>query len=96
MTAPRDVDPTDRLDDKTRALVRLAALLATSTCRSSYLDQVGRARAAGATDEQIVDVLVAVAPTIGMAHLVAATPSLALGLGVDLDGAFEGTIGPWG
>src|SRR3954452_16177633 len=78
---------TDGLDAKTGALVRLAALLAigagTASCRSA----VGRAYAAGATDEELVGVLVAVAPAVGAARLVAAAPCLALAIDYDVDEA---------
>jgi len=84
-----DADHSDRLDDKTRALVRLAALVATGAEGCSAREHVAAALTAGATDEEIVDVLLAVASTIGMARLVAAAPPLALGLGLDLDRAFE-------
>ena len=50
---------------------------------------VARAIAAGATAGEVVDVLVCVARTVGMAQLVAAAAPIALGLGVDVDRAFE-------
>jgi 4-carboxymuconolactone decarboxylase len=77
-----------RLDLKTLALVRLAALLSmpapTESCRLS----VELAHAAGATDAEIVGVLVAVGPTVGSARLVAAAPRLALAIGYDVDDDF--------
>jgi 4-carboxymuconolactone decarboxylase len=77
------------LDPKSRALVRLAALLAldagTASCRST----VECAYAAGATDEEIVGVLVAIAPTIGAARVVAAAPRLALAIDYDVGDADE-------
>jgi alkylhydroperoxidase/carboxymuconolactone decarboxylase family protein YurZ len=81
------------LDPKTAALVRLAALLSigaeTTSCRAS----VDRAYATGATDEEIVGVLVAVAPAVGAARVVAAAPRLALAIDYDLEGvddAYDG------
>jgi 4-carboxymuconolactone decarboxylase len=78
------------LDAKTAALVRLAALLsvgaATVSCRAS----VDVARAAGATDEEIVGVLVAVGPAVGAARLVTAAPRLALAIDYDIAEADEG------
>ena len=41
--------------------------------------------AAGATDEEIVGVLVAVAPVVGMARAGSAAPELALAVGCDLE-----------
>lgn len=77
------------LDPKTGALVRLAALLAidagTASCRSA----VERAYATGASDEEIVGVLVAVAPAVGAARVVAAAPRLALAIDYDVDEADE-------
>jgi alkylhydroperoxidase/carboxymuconolactone decarboxylase family protein YurZ len=73
------------LDPKTHALVRLGALLsldaATDSCRLS----VDLARAAGATEEEIVGALVAVGPAIGFARLVTVAPRLALAIGYDID-----------
>lgn len=80
-----------RLDDRTRALVRLGALVATGAGPMSYQRQVAEAHAAGATDEEVLDTLIAVSPTVGLAHLVSATVGLALALGYDIDAAFEGT-----
>jgi 4-carboxymuconolactone decarboxylase len=83
---PAETSP-DRggLDPKTHALVRLGALLsieaATDSCRLS----VDLARAAGATEEEIVGALLAVGPAIGFARLVAVAPRLALAIGYDID-----------
>jgi hypothetical protein len=41
-----------------------------------------------------MDTLVAVSPTVGLAHLVSATAGVALGLGYDVDAAFEGLDDP--
>ncbi len=77
------------LDAKSNALVRLAALLsigaATSSCRSA----VERARGAGATDSEIVGVLVAVAPVVGGARVVGAAPRLALAIDYDVEDVAE-------
>ena len=73
------------LDDKTRALVRLAGLIALEAAPASYQWGVACAVAAGATDEEIVGVLVALAPVVGMARTGTAAPELALAVGCDLD-----------
>jgi alkylhydroperoxidase/carboxymuconolactone decarboxylase family protein YurZ len=83
-----------RLDDRTRALVCLGALVATGAGPTSYRRHVRRALAAGATPEDVMDTLVAVSPTVGLAHLVSATAGVALGLGYDVDAAFEGLDDP--
>ena len=38
----------------------------------------------GATEEQIIDVLLAVAPVVGLARVTSSTPELALALGYDV------------
>lgn len=43
----------------------------------------------GATVEEIVGVLIAVAPTVGVARIVSAAPELALAVGYDIDSALE-------
>ncbi|HEY1597859.1 MAG TPA: carboxymuconolactone decarboxylase family protein [Thermoleophilaceae bacterium] len=78
-----------RLDAKTHALVRVAALLAIRAGPSSYQASVEIALAAGASVDEIVGILVAVAPTIGLGRVVSAAPELALALGYDVDAALE-------
>ncbi|HEY6780243.1 MAG TPA: carboxymuconolactone decarboxylase family protein [Thermoleophilaceae bacterium] len=77
------------LDAKTAALVRLAALLAVGAATVSCRVTVERARAAGATDEEVAAVLVAVGPAVGAARLVGAAPRLALALDQDIEGMDE-------
>jgi alkylhydroperoxidase/carboxymuconolactone decarboxylase family protein YurZ len=77
---------TSGLDPKVHALV---ALLALDAAPASYQWVVGAALASGATLEEIVGVLIAVAPTVGVARVVSAAPELALALGYDIDKALE-------
>jgi 4-carboxymuconolactone decarboxylase len=77
------------LDEKTAALVCLAALLALRASASSYRDCVGRALAAGASIDEVIDTLRVVAPSVGLARVVSAAPGLALALGYDIDSALE-------
>ena len=77
------------LGAKTRALVRLGALLALGAAPVSYQWSVGAALDAGATPEEVLGVLIAVAPIVGIARIVLAMPDVALSLGYDLDAAFE-------
>ena len=77
------------LDPKTHALVRLGALLALGAAPVSYHWNVAAALDAGATPEEILGTLVAVAPISGIARVVLATPEVALSIGYDLDAAFE-------
>jgi alkylhydroperoxidase/carboxymuconolactone decarboxylase family protein YurZ len=55
----------------------------------SYHWCVGAALDAGATREEILGILIAVAPISGIARVVLATPDVALSMGYDLDVAFE-------
>jgi len=45
------------------------------------------------TTEEVVGTMLAVAPTVGLAHLVSATVGLAMGLGYDIELALEGLEG---
>jgi 4-carboxymuconolactone decarboxylase len=78
-----------RLAPKTQALVRLAALLALGASPVSYQWNVGAALDAGATADEILGTMIAVAPISGIARVVQATPDVALPIGYDLDAAFE-------
>jgi 4-carboxymuconolactone decarboxylase len=80
---------TSCLDNKTAAFVQLAALVTQAAPVASYRDPVEAARAGGATDDEIIDILIAVAPTIGFARLILAVPDLALAVGYDIDAALE-------
>jgi alkylhydroperoxidase/carboxymuconolactone decarboxylase family protein YurZ len=77
------------LDRKTYALVRLAALLALDSASPTYQWIVHQATLAGATVDEIVGTLVAVAPSIGVGRVVSAAPELAMALGYDVDAALE-------
>ena len=77
--------PLSGLDPKTLALVRLAALVAVGGAPPSYSVETDDAITAGATTEEIVDVLVGVMPIVGRPCVVSAAPSLALALGYDPD-----------
>jgi hypothetical protein len=70
----------------TFALVRVAALIASDAAPTSYQWAVDAALAAGATEADIVDVLVAVSPLVGFARVGSAAPELALALGYDISG----------
>ena len=45
--------------------------------------------AAGATDDEIADVLLAIAPVVGLARVVCAAPDVAIALGYDIEAALE-------
>ena len=73
------------LDPRTLALVRLAALVAVGGAVPSYGAQIDAAVDAGATVDEIVDVLLGVIAVVGLPRVVAAAPKLALALGHDLE-----------
>src|SRR4051794_13128947 len=77
------------LDPKTHAMVRLAALLAVGAAPSSYNASAELALAAGASLDEIVGILVAITPAIGLGRAVSAAPELGLALGYDVEAALE-------
>jgi alkylhydroperoxidase/carboxymuconolactone decarboxylase family protein YurZ len=77
------------LDARTCAVSRIAALIALDATSPSYLTPVDDARAAGATDAEIVGALVGLMPIVGVARVVSAAPKLALALGYDVAAALE-------
>ena len=77
------------LDPKTQALVRLGGLVAIGAAPLSYHWAAQAALDAGATAEDVVGALVAVAPISGLARVISAIPEVALAIGYDLDQAFE-------
>ncbi len=74
----------DVLGAKVELFVQLGALLALGAATSSLRRTVERARAAGATESELVGVLIAVGPAVGLARLVATAPRLASAIGYDL------------
>src|SRR6478609_6060794 len=85
----QDTVEISRLDPKTHALVRLAALLAVDSGQASYNATVEVALASGASVDEIVGILIAIAPAVGLGRVVAAAPELALALGYDVESALE-------
>jgi alkylhydroperoxidase/carboxymuconolactone decarboxylase family protein YurZ len=73
------------LRPKVDLLVRLGALLALGAATSSLRTTVDRALEAGATEAEIVGVLIAVAPAVGLVRVVSSAPRLALAIGYDLE-----------
>jgi 4-carboxymuconolactone decarboxylase len=80
---------TCNLDPKTRSFVRLGASVALGANAPGFQSDVDNALSAGASLEEVVGVLIAVAPTVGAARLVLAAPALALAVGYDTDAALE-------
>ena len=80
---------TSAFDEKTEALMRVAATVAVDAAPSSFLHAVALALAAGATRDEIVDSLEAVTPVTGAARVVQCAPKVALALGYDVESALE-------
>jgi len=78
-----------RLDPRTHALVRLAALAAIGTSVSCYHESVEAALSSGASADEIVGILIAMAPAVGIGRVVSAAPDIALALGFDVLAALE-------
>jgi 4-carboxymuconolactone decarboxylase len=77
------------LDPKTVALLRVGASVAIGSSAVCLEWTAGRALAAGASEDEIADVLLAVIPVAGLARVVSAAPELATALGYDLWAALE-------
>jgi 4-carboxymuconolactone decarboxylase len=72
------------LDPRSFALVKIAALVALDSPPASYLWQTTSALDAGATPQQILGVLRAIAPQVGGPRVVAAAPEIMVALGLSL------------
>lgn len=81
----------ENLDPKTLALARVAALVAIGGPEPSFGSQTDAAVSAGATPDEIVDVLVGIIAVVGVPRVVAAAPKLAMALGYDVDDALHET-----
>ena len=77
------------LDAKTAALLQLAASITLGSPAVCLQWSAGRALAAGATDDEIADALLAIAPVTGLGRVVSAAPEVATALGYDLAAALE-------
>ena len=73
------------LGERTRSLVRLAALVATESAAPSYQWAVNVALAAGASEDEVSGVLISVAPIVGVARVASAAPAIAAALGYAID-----------
>jgi 4-carboxymuconolactone decarboxylase len=78
-----------RLDGRTEALVRIAALIAVDAPAASYRSAVEAALAVDARIEDFLATLMALADTVGTARVVSAAPRIALAAGYDVEAALE-------
>jgi 4-carboxymuconolactone decarboxylase len=81
--------PDSVIDERTAALVRIAATIAVDAAPSSFQRAVSHALAAGVSADEIVAALEAVTPVTGAARVVQCAPKIALALGYDVDAALE-------
>jgi alkylhydroperoxidase/carboxymuconolactone decarboxylase family protein YurZ len=80
---------TDPQANRTNALARVAAAIAIGGTTATLDPLANAARRAGATEDDLVAVLLTIAPIIGSARLVRAAPELARAIGYDIDRALE-------
>jgi 4-carboxymuconolactone decarboxylase len=77
------------LEPKTVALLRVGASVAIGSSAVCLQWSAGRALAAGASEDEIADVLLALIPVTGLGRVVSAAPDLATALGYDVSAALE-------
>ena len=79
------------LDPKTAALVRVGALVAIGSPAVCLEWSTTRALAAGASEDEVTDVLLAIAPVAGLGRVTGAVPGVAAALGYDVEAALMDT-----
>jgi len=84
-----DLPAASALDPKTAALLRVAACVAAGAPPVCLEWATGRALAAGGSEDEIADVLLAIAPVAGLGCVVRAAPEVAIALGYDTQAALE-------
>src|SRR5215472_16668659 len=77
------------LEAKTAALLQVAVSVAIGSSPVCLQWSAARALAAGATKDEIVDVLLAIVPVAGLGQVVSAAPGVAAALEYDIDAALE-------
>ena len=75
------------LDPKTASLARVGALVAIGAPGVCLEWSTTAALAAGANEDEITGVLLAIAPVAGLGRITAAVPGVAAALGYDIDAA---------
>jgi 4-carboxymuconolactone decarboxylase len=82
---------TSTLDPKTTALLLVGVSVAIGSPAVCLEWSAGRALAAGASEDEIADVLLAIAPVAGLGRVVCAAPEVAIALGYDIAAHAGGT-----
>ena len=77
------------LDPKIAALLQVGVSVALGSTAVCLEWSAGRALAAGASEDEIAGVLLAIAPVAGLGRVAAAAPEVATALGYDIAAALE-------
>ena len=80
---------TSALDAKTAALLQVGVSVAIGSSAVCLQWSTARALIAGATKDEITDVLLAIAPVAGLGRVISAAPELATALEYDVEAALE-------
>jgi alkylhydroperoxidase/carboxymuconolactone decarboxylase family protein YurZ len=89
-----DVARTSALDPKTAALIVVGVVVAIGASSICLEWSTTRALAAGATEDEITDVLLAIGPVAGLGRVVAAVPGVADAFGYDVEAALMDSDDP--
>jgi alkylhydroperoxidase/carboxymuconolactone decarboxylase family protein YurZ len=84
-----DLAETSTLDPKTAALLLVAVSVAIGSSAVCLQWGTARALAAGATKDEVADVLLAIVPVAGLGRVVSAAPGVAAALEYDVEAALE-------
>ena len=84
-----DLGQTSALDARTVALLQVAVSVAMGSSAVCLQWSAARALAAGATKDEITDVLLAIVPVAGLGRVVSAAPEVATALDYDVEAALE-------
>jgi alkylhydroperoxidase/carboxymuconolactone decarboxylase family protein YurZ len=87
----RNLGPSETfgLDERCHVIARLGALAAHDGSVQTFRWVIGDALAAGMTEDDIVGVVLAIAPIIGFARVANIAPKVALALDFDLEASLE-------
>ncbi len=77
------------LDEPSRAIARVAAMIANDGSAQMFRWAIDDALDAGVTPDEVVGVMLAIAPLVGNARIANSAPKVALALDYDLDEALE-------
>ena len=80
---------TPMLEAKTTALLQVAVSVAIGSSAVCLQWSAARALAAGASKDEITDVLMAIIPVAGLGRVVTAAPAVATALEYDIEAALE-------